>query len=216
MVYLYIDESGDLGFGKKGSKYFVITCVKINDDKTNISFKRIPKQVRQRKLKKKTKSQSELKFSNSSPLIRKQFLEKAAKLNIEVYSLIINKEYTQQKLKDNLPVLYNYLIKILLEKVISPHNKINICVDKCMSSNQRDNFENYIKTELLFRFEKVPELNIVHEDSNCNESLQVIDFICGAFGYKYNTAQLTGDFEYYTNIIKDRIKEERDDFFKKK
>ena len=216
MVYIYIDESGDLGFSDKGSRYFVITCVKINDDRTNVLFKRIPKEVREKSLTKKTKKLSELKFSNSSPLIRERFLTRAAKLDIEIYSLIINKEHTQQKLKDNLPVLYSYLIKVLLEKVISLNNKVSICLDRSMSSNQRDNFENYINTEFYFRFQKVPELDIVHENSNCNEALQVIDFICGAFGYKYNTAQLKGDFEYYTSIIKDRIKVERNDFFKKK
>jgi len=215
MVYIYLDESGDLGFSGKGSDYFIITCVKINDDKTNVLFKRIPKEVRERSLTKKTKKQSELKFSNSSPLIRERFLTRAAKLDIETYSLIIKKEHTQQKLKDNLPVLYSYLIKVLLENVISPNNKINICLDRCMSSRQRENFENYINTEFFFRFQKVPELDIAHENSTCNEALQVIDFICGAFGYKYNTAQLKGDFEHYTNIIKKITKLERNDFFKK-
>ena len=216
MEYIYLDESGDLGFRGKGSTYFILTCVKIQDERTNLLFKRIPKDVRQRSLAKKTKKTSELKFSNSSVLIRERFLSRVAKLDIEIYSLIVNKEYTQQKLKDNLPVLYSYLIKILLENVITPNNKIHICIDRCMSSSQRSNFENYINTEFLYKFNKVPELTILHENSNSNEALQVIDFICGAFGYKYNTAQLKGDFEYYTNIMRERIKVERNDFFKKK
>src|SRR3990167_10888689 len=141
MVYLYIDERGDLGFSGKGSSYFVITCVKINDDYTNVLFKRIPKEVREKTLSKKPKKQSEFKFSNSSLLIRERFLTRAAKLDIEIYSLIVNKEYTQQKLKDNLPVLYSYLIKILLESVIPPNNEVVICLDRCMSPNQRENFE---------------------------------------------------------------------------
>ena len=85
-----------------------------------------------------------------------------------------------------------------------------------MSPTQRDNFESYIKTEFLFRFKEVPNLSIIHENSDSNEALQVIDFICGAFGYKYNHAKLKGDFEHYTNIIKGKIKEERKDFFKKR
>ena len=216
MEYIYLDESGDLGFRGKGSTYFILTCVKIQDERTNLLFKRIPKDVRQRSLAKKTKKTSELKFSNSSVLIRERFLSRVAKLDLEIYSLIVNKEYTQQKLKDNLPVLYSYLIKILLENVITPNNNIHICIDRCMSPNQRSNFENYINTEFLYKFNKVPELTILHENSNSNEALQVIDFICGAFGYKYNTAQLKGDFECYTNIIRERIKVERNDFFKKK
>ncbi len=216
MVYLYIDESGDLGFSGKGSNYFIFTCVKIEDDKTNTLFKRIPKKIRQRTLKKRVKKLSELKFSNSSVLIRERFLKRVSELNLEIFSLIIEKKYTQQKLKENLPVLYNYLLKILLERLVSANHKINICLDKCMSSTQRENFENYINTEFLFRFKYVPDLKITHENSNCNEALQVIDFICGAFGYKYNTCNLKGNFERYTNIIKSKIIEERNDFFKRK
>ena len=216
MVYLYIDESGDLGFSGKGSSYFVITCVKINDGHTNVLFKRIPKEVREKTLSKKPKKQSEFKFSNSSLLIRERFLTRAAKLDVEIYALIINKEYTQQKLKDNLSVLYSYLIKILLEKVILPNEQISICLDRSMSTSQRENFKNYINTEFLYRFMKVPSLKITHENSNSNEALQVTDFICGAFGYKYNTAHMKGDFEYYTKLIKTKIILEKNDFFKKK
>jgi hypothetical protein len=216
MVYLYIDESGDLGFSGKGSEYFIFTCVKIEDDNTNTLFKRIPKKIRQRTLKKRVKKLSELKFSNSSILIRERFLKRVADLDIKIYSLIIEKKYTQERLKENLPVLYNYLLKIILEKLVFPNNKINICLDKCMSSTQRENFENYIKTDFLYKFGKIPDLKIIHENSNCNEALQVIDFICGAFGYKYNTSRLKGDFDKYIDIIKLKIIEERNDFFKEK
>ncbi|MEM2131340.1 MAG: DUF3800 domain-containing protein [Candidatus Woesearchaeota archaeon] len=216
MVYIYLDESGDLGFSERGSKYFILTCVKIDDEKTNILFKRIPKEIRERALKKRILKQSELKFSNSTVLIRKRFLTRAAMLNISVYSLIIDKKFTQEKLKENLPILYNYLIKILLENVITPKNKIEICLDKCMSTNQRNNFENYVKTEFFSKFKLFPDLKITHEDSKCNPALQVIDFICGAFGYKYNTAKLMGNCEYYTDIIKNKIIIERNNFFKQK
>jgi hypothetical protein len=140
----------------------------------------------------------------------------AAKLDIEIYSLVINKECTEPKLKENLPVLYSYLIKILLEKLILPNHKMFICLDKCMSATQRDNFENYITTEFFSKFHDMPNLEISHENSGGNEALQVTDFVCGAFGYKYNTAKLKDDCEHYTVIIKDKIKEERNDFFKKR
>ncbi len=95
MNYIYIDESGDLGFSEKGSEYFVMSAIVINDEGTHNQFRRIPKKIRQRKLKKSFKKQSELKFSNSSVLIREQFLTRAAKLPIKVYALIIKKEHTK-------------------------------------------------------------------------------------------------------------------------
>lgn len=81
MVHLYIDESGDLGFKKGCSDYFVISCIKVDDEETNKNLQRIPKKIRQRKLRKKAMKCPELKFSNSSVLIREQFLSRAAKLD---------------------------------------------------------------------------------------------------------------------------------------
>ncbi|MBU0536238.1 MAG: DUF3800 domain-containing protein [Nanoarchaeota archaeon] len=218
MTYIYIDESGDLGFSKQSSLYFVISCIKIDDDKSHIKLSRIPKRIRQRRLSKKHQKTPELKFTNSSKLIREQFLNRINKIDLEIYSLIIKKEYTQERLKDNLPVLYNYLIKILLEKPlrkISNKKILNICLDKCMSKKQCENFENYVKTEFLSTFNEIPQLNIIHESSQNNPCLQVIDFICGSFGYKYNTLRLKEGCEYYTDLIKDRIVLEKNDFFRK-
>lgn len=99
MVYLYIDESGDLGFSGRGSKYFVITCVKIDDDRTNVLFKRIPKEVRSRKLPKKTKKQSELKFSNSSIAIREFFSFKSCKVECQYFFAYNKKSANNPKIK---------------------------------------------------------------------------------------------------------------------
>lgn len=218
MTYVYIDESGDLGMNDSKSEYFIITATKVNDDETNKLLKRIPKQIRQRSLKKKLLRTAELKFTNSSVLIREQFLKRAARLNIEVYALVVKKKLTHEKLKNNLPVLYNYLIKILLEKALKELNKtqLTICLDRSMSLNQIENFENYIKTEFLMLFSFIPDVKILHEMSQNRQELQVADFICGAFGYKYNTAKLKGDCAYYTSMISDRIRIEKSDLFKEK
>ncbi|MFP4645758.1 MAG: DUF3800 domain-containing protein [Candidatus Woesearchaeota archaeon] len=219
MNYIYIDESGYLGINKKNSKYFVISAALITDEETHKRFVRIPKKIRQRKLKKSLKKQSELKFSNSSVVIREQFLNRVAKLPVQVYTLIIKKENTSFELRKDLNILYNYLIKRLLEETlpdVKQNDKLVICLDECMSAKQKERFEEYIKTEFLALFEKLPHVRIEHQQSHHEPGLQVIDFICGAFGYKYNTAKLQDDFEHYTNIIEENIKLEKNDLFKEK
>ena len=216
MTYIYLDESGDLVFGKRGRPYFVITCVKIDDEKVNEEFCRIPKKVRQQKLKKHQKI-GELKFSNSNDQIREAFLKRAAKLPLEIYSVVVSKEKTNHELQRNLPILYNYLIKILLEApLFRIKNKLHlmICLDRAMSRSQRENFETYIKTQFLSIFQQLPKVEIRHESSEYNSCLQVIDFICGAFGYKYNTKHQKDDCERYVEIIKDKIIIERKDLFR--
>jgi hypothetical protein len=217
MTTIYFDESGDLGMDCKECAYFIISAVKINHDTTNALFGRIPKKIRQRGLKKKAKETAELKFSNSSPLIREMYLKRAAELDIEIYSLIIEKKYTYDRLKDDLSILYNYLIRALLEKVlpsVATNEKLVIVLDRFMSPSQRSNFENYIKTEFFSLFQKLPDIEINHEDSQNRNELQVVDFVCGAFGYKYNTTNLKGDCHHYVDIIGKRIVVEKTDFFK--
>src|SRR3990167_7905996 len=102
MAYIYLDESGDLGFSPKGSKYFIISCVKIESDEIQAKFSRIPRKVRKKLFKKKQKTMPELKFSNSSQTVRKLFLELSSNLPIEVYSLIVEKKHTKKELQDNL------------------------------------------------------------------------------------------------------------------
>ncbi len=219
MVYIIIDETGDLGFSSKGSKYFIISAIVFNDDKTYNKLNRIPKKVRQRNLKKSLKKASELKFSNSSLLIRKQFLERAAKLPIKIYAIVVKKENVPEDLKINIFVLYNYLFKLLLEEVfriIPKKSKIKICLDKFMSSKQIDFFENYIRTTFFDFFQTLSDIVIVQEFSHNKPVLQVADFVCGAFGYKYNTLDLKDGYEYYINIIKEKIEFEIKDIFEKR
>jgi len=219
MTFLYLDESGDLGMNDRGSKYFIISCVKIDDEETNNSFKRIPKKIRQNTLKKKMRETSELKFTNSSPLIREQFLNRVSKLNVQVFSLVIKKSCANHSLQNNLPILYNYLIRVLLEKVfdkVDHHTTLDIFLDRCMSNSQRQHFEDYIKTEFFNLFKRIPTINVNHENSQDNSGLQVIDFIVGSFGYKYNSLSSISDRDKYLDIFKSRIVIEKTDLFKEK
>jgi len=93
MLYLYIDESGDLGFdfdNKRSSCYFTITILLIDgaDNRARIS-KAITKT-------KKTKlnkfKNTELKGSKQSLSVKKYFYSLIHQVPFEIYSLTINKQ----------------------------------------------------------------------------------------------------------------------------
>lgn len=192
MAYIYLDESGDLGMGCKGSRYFIITAVKIPDDSTNNAFKRIPKRIRQSETGKKIKKTPELKFSNSSGLLRKKYLAKVLMLNVEIYSLALDKNCAPMNLSKNLPLIYARMTQHLLASAnAEPHT--TIILDKCMQAKQRTAFENYLKEGLRC-------FSISHESSMLNKGLQVTDFICGAFGEKYNRRR-----PHYAELLRDKI-----------
>ena len=67
MAYIFLDESGDLGFGKRSSKWFLFTIAIINEQR---SLERIIKKV-WRHLKKKHKRLGELHASQEKDATRK-------------------------------------------------------------------------------------------------------------------------------------------------
>ena len=71
--YIYIDESGDLGFSEKSSKVLVISALITNDPS---KLDRIIKNARRNKFKKELKNANEIKFNKSSPKVRKYFINK--------------------------------------------------------------------------------------------------------------------------------------------
>lgn len=212
MVFIYIDESGDLGVNKSKGGYFIVTAVRVDKDEIDITLRRIPKKIRRKKLNKKMREMPELKFSNSSERIRTAFLKAAAKEEIGVFCLVIRKTGNSIKLKKEMHLIYNYYIKLLLDAVFASMGgatTLTICLDRCMSLAQREKFESYIKTEFYSLFRQIPKVEIRHDVSHSNAALQVADFVCSAFGYKYNTAGLKEDCSKYTDIIRAKIKLER-------
>jgi hypothetical protein len=80
-MYIYLDESGDLGFTSKSSKSFVVALLYTNNPK---HIRRILKKVRCRLLRKKYRDLPEFKSSRSDDFVKKRILEHLSKENIEI------------------------------------------------------------------------------------------------------------------------------------
>ena len=94
MLYVFLDEAGDLGFSDKASKHFVIATLTVTDP---VPVRRIFKEIRQRKLKKKLKQLQEFKFSSSDDFIKELVLRRLAALDIEIAYII--KEKNREKIE---------------------------------------------------------------------------------------------------------------------
>lgn len=84
-MVIYLDESGDLGFGKGATKNFVILFMVANNE---IDLKR---QVRRVKKKHKIPRGVEIKAATSSPRLRREMLKSVAQTDTEIYSIITYK-----------------------------------------------------------------------------------------------------------------------------
>ena len=195
---IYLDESGSLGrLGSRASKedpYFVIATLIVRDD---LPIKRCVKDIRRRKIKKKYKVRSELKFSNSDETIRRRILECVGRTNNDIAFALLRKYQVDEDLKDKPQVVYNYLCKQLLYRIISKYEMggtINIIVDRSLYGVQRENFNDYVEGRIGVRIPA--SIEVSHVDSKQCPCVQAIDFVAGAISRRYRD----NDDQYYQKI----------------
>ena len=205
MACIFLDESGDLGFKKSSSKWFLFTMAITNDVRV---LERVTKKV-WRSLKKKHKRLGELHASHEKDVTRKRMLKQLSEVSdLRVLCVILNKEKVYVDLQNQKNYLYNYTANILLDRlhtkeVLGPKEPIHLFVDrKDTKKRLRENFISYLTNSMKKRRDGsfAVELHSSHE----NKSLQAVDFISWAIFRKYEK----GDFEFY-EIIKDKITDER-------
>lgn len=200
---IYLDESGNLGrLGARASKadpYFVIAALIVRDD---LPIKRCIKDIRRRKIKKKYKVRSELKFSNSDATIRRRILECVGRTDHDIAFALLRKYQVDEGLRDKPQVVYNYLCKQLLYRIIAKYelgDTINIIVDRSLYGVQRENFNDYVEGRIGVRLPA--RIEVSHVDSRQCPCVQAVDFVAGAISHKYRI-----DDDLYYQKIQDRVR----------
>jgi len=181
MLYVYVDESGDLGFTERSSRYYVIATAEVSNP---LIAERIIKKVR-KKLKKKERNIPEFKFSSSSEKIRNLILKEAVEAEMNFSAIVLEKRMVYQRLRDKKDILHNYLTGFLIESLsyYEDEGDFRIIVDKfIMQKEKRDEFNSYMQMRIS-NFGK--RLEIFHESSEQHAGIQIADFVAGAVFQKY-------------------------------
>ena len=189
----YLDESGDLGFTEKSSKFYILSVYKAKYPK---KIDRIVKNIRKNVFRKKDKKKIELKFHDSTERIRQHLLKKISNEDIDIYSLTLNKSKCN-KLKENKSILNQYMTIELLKKIPLTENGIILTIDKQLNNNRIKEYNITIKGSLIHYFSC---MDIYHKNSLNDTCLQVADFIVGAFFQKHEYKK-----EWYYEIIQEKI-----------
>ena len=199
MKYVFLDESGELGFKSASSKYFIITLLSC-DEGAIYDLKRIMKKVRAKIIKKKMKKYPELKGNNSTDKIREEVLKRFAKTQAEIFVIILEKSKVYEYLKNKKDKLYNYLSNLILNECSLEESHICLVVDKSKTNRSlREDFDNYIRNNLSQKNNNC-NLIIKHENSQKEGCLQVLDFISWSIFRNYEHKDSS-----FMNIIKDKI-----------
>lgn len=201
MIYIFIDESGDLGFSERSSRWFVLTIVLTGNHRL---VEKCVKRVH-RGLKKKYKKVKELHAYHADGITRKRLLKQLSEIDdLQVHCIILNKKKVYVDLRKQKTYLYNYTANILLDRLYNKNSfkdddQVIICIDQRETNKfLKKNFEDYLANSLLKKGGK--DFKIKIKPSHSEKCLQAVDFISWAIFRKYEH----GDYEYY-EMIKSRI-----------
>lgn len=189
---IFLDESGDLGFNfelRGTSKYFVISTIII--DKENAPSFRTSIRRKLIKLKKRHKipKSKEVKAYHASEQFFMGMTDLICRQPIKIHSIILKKENTFGRLRDNTQIIYNYLCGILLSTVLMEQTEVRLVLDPRSAETVRPlALPEYLETKVLEglvsdnRHGEIGRLNLSierPESSQCPE-LQVVDFVANA------------------------------------
>jgi len=208
MKYIFLDESGELGFSSRSTKWFIITLMSCDEGEVP-RIRRIIKRVREKLIKKKLKRFPELKGNNSTDKIRQEVLERFSKTKAKIFVIILDKSKVYEYLRKKKDKLYNYLSNLIMNECSFDTKEIRLIVDRSKPKRSlRDDFDNYLKLKLK---DKLSSCNLIikHENSLSEPCLQVLDFASWSIFRKYESE----DSSFY-DIIKDKISIKKEIFEK--
>ena len=186
--HVYVDESGDLGFGEKATEFFVVAYV--------ITSNHYPVERDILRLKKKFNTRwrgsiSEFKFRNDDDDTRDRVLSTILDLDFDLGYVVIRKSYVVDRLR-TAPLLYRYsVVNNIITDLVNGYDvkDLTVTVDKSLPRAGIDEFNRYLADKLSWRqvVEKgddMPTFRVYHLQSEGQPGLQVADYCAGAaFSY---------------------------------
>lgn len=206
MWYLYLDESGDLGFdfvNKKPSKFFTITILAVSSFDNNKKILKAVKMTLHRKFKKKDNVR-ELKGKDISLEVKKYLYKNLKEIKFGIYAITLNKQRVYEELTRSKSRVYNYIAKKVLEQIPFEKNnkdRVQLIIDKSMGKPEIVEFNAYIRRQLEAKLNPKVPLDIYHWRSHENYGLQVADVFCWGIFKKYEAHKT----EWYDIYAKDKV-----------
>jgi len=211
---VFVDESGDFGFGTGSSRYFTLCAVMTRHPEL---LDRIPKRIRRRRLKKSLLRKPELKFYSTSPEIRKIVLAGVAAIqDLAVASLTVDKLHAGERRIGRGHEFYCHLAGQLVCDVVwldRSARSYDIVFDaRPLDHALGHGFDGYLEGTLRHRCDELgvipPKARISRFDSRNSRGLQVADYVAGAIQRKFELR----DSSYYDMIAR-RVAVEKRLFF---
>lgn len=208
MLYLYLDESGDLGFdfiNKNPSRFFTITILAIRTVENNAKIAKSIKITLRRKFNIKKSKTEELKGSKCPIETKKYFYSLVKNIDFNLYSITLNKIRLYENLRKDKERVYNYIARLVLDKILfnTADQGIEIIIDKSKTKRNIFEFNQYLIRQIKSKFDPRLPLYLYHCDSKEKLGLQAVDLFCWGIFRKYEKK----DFVWF-DIFRSKIKYE--------
>lgn len=209
MLYLYLDESGDLGFdfiNAKPSKFFTICILLIKNKKDKNIIERAINRTLKNKINPKNKTNrfvEELKGTQTSLPIKEYFYNQIRNIDFEIYALTLNKRRVIPELLKNKSRVYNWIARMLLDKIkfSDIKSRIIFTLDKSKGLKGIKEFNSYIGTQLESGIDPKTPLDIFHLDSKEINGLQAVDLFAWGVMRKHERNDIKW-FDIFSSKIK--------------
>ncbi len=209
-MYIFLDESGDLGFdfdNKKPSHKFVITLLICHSKDAVDAFRTAVRRTLKNKLNHKKANQryvEELHGADLALSYKEYFYRQVKSTEWCIYTIALNKKRVFDHLtsRQGRKKLYNYLSRFLLDKIdlSAVGMAVTLVVDKSKNKADIADFNSYLGNQLEARLPLNVPLNITHEDSKANTGLQAVDLFCWGIYRKYEHGD-RGWYQRYASRI---------------
>jgi hypothetical protein len=220
-MYIYLDESGDLGFDfskRKTTEKFVITLLVCDTHGPPRQFRKAVRRTLKNKIhrKKGVRLKSELKGANTSLQVKKYFLRLIQQeSDWGIYTVVLNKKRVQDHLRRKMAKskLYNFLARFAIEKLSlkTTSTNVRLIVDRSKNRAEIRDFNRYIQNQIEALLPLNTRLIIEHLSSFESAGLQAADLFSWGVFRKYEFA----DKEWY-DVFSSQIRFETEYLQKKR
>ncbi len=192
---IIFDESGNLG---SAGRYFVIACIDTHSYKSlhnvmmrklGIARKLFPEII--------NGHAHEIKASDAYPCVKHHIIECIAAKDISVSYIVLDKKYATPELLVDKNIMYNYLSKILLAKMIGKEDSGKVihilCDNHTTKITSLNSFADYIKIYFNYEQDLGIDIDVQYLDSDSAEAyvIQAADYVANAvwtrYEYNYDT-----------------------------
>ena len=205
-MYLYLDESGDLGFDfskNQTSKYFIITIIAVTN--TNIVEKIVKKVFKSFTDRQKKKRNGSLHCHYEDEKTRKKLLSLVESSEIQIFCVYLDKEKTAIGKEMEKHILYNYLTNIIIDRFLNSQT-IDNQEPVFLTASKWESNKHFNQTFLEEVAKNVTsdEFSMQIKPAQEDKGLQIADFVSWAIfrNLEYKDSS-------YMDIFKSKIKEIR-------